>query len=223
MAIKYSSFVRPIRDRFQRKRAEWFVRVVSWQSIRSVVDVGGTPEFWKRLDNGKLVTLVNNDPGELKGAEGFIALVGDGRALDLPPASFDLAFSNSVIEHVGEYRDMEAFAAELRRVGRSYWCQTPNKWFPVETHLGTLFFHWWPPLLRIYPVVRYMTLWGLMNKPSREAASNAVANINLIGRRRIEILFPDARILTERWMGLPKSFIAVRLAEKANPVQSRPA
>lgn len=216
MADKYGRFIWRARDYFQRKRAILFLRTFSWQALGSVVDVGGTPEFWKRLGGGNRITLVNIDSRELQGAESLAVLVGDGRALEFPTASFDLAFSNSVIEHVGQSREMEAFARELRRVGKSYWCQTPNKFFPVEPHLGTLFIHWYPPLMRVYPVVRYMTLWGLMNKPSREVAAGAVANIHLIGRRRFEALFPDARILVERWLGMPKCFIAVRMGEETH-------
>jgi len=215
VANLYGRITRPLRDHFQRKRCEWFLRVVPWEALSNVVDVGGTPDFWRRLGGNKPVTLVNSDPGELRGYEGYAALVGDGRALDFPSQSFDLAYSNSVIEHVGEHGDMEAFASELRRVGKSYWCQTPNKWFPLEPHLGTLFIHWYPPLLRIYPVVRYMTLWGVLNKPSRAGAAIAIANINMIGRRRFKALFPDAKILVERWWGMSKSFIAVRLDEGA--------
>ena len=134
-------------------------------------------------------------------------MIVDGRDLPYLDKSFDLAFSNSVIEHVGGWTDMQRFASELRRVGHSYYCQTPNKWFPVEPHLGTLFLHWFPGLLNHYFVVRFMTLWGLMNRPSREQTAKSLSGIRLLSRRELESLFPGARIGAERFLGIPKSYV----------------
>jgi 2-polyprenyl-3-methyl-5-hydroxy-6-metoxy-1,4-benzoquinol methylase len=58
--------------------------------------------------------------------------------------SFDIVFSNSVIEHVGDAESQQQFAHEIARVGRAYWVQTPNRRFPVEPHLLTPFLHFLP-------------------------------------------------------------------------------
>jgi ubiquinone/menaquinone biosynthesis C-methylase UbiE len=71
----------------------------------------------------------------------YTAVLGDARRTGYPDSCFDLAFSNSVIEHVGSEADAAAFAHEMQRIGRAFYCQTPNKWFPIEPHLGTLFLH----------------------------------------------------------------------------------
>jgi hypothetical protein len=102
---------------------------------------------------------------------------------------------------------MQCFASELRRVGNSFYCQTPNKWFPVEPHLGTLFLHWWPRLLNFYFVTRYFTLWGLLNRPSRAQVKKSLAAIRLLTRRDLEQLFPGATIVTERFLLLSKSYV----------------
>lgn len=104
---------------------------------------------------------------------------------------------------------MKHFAAEQRRVGKSFYCQTPNKWFPVEPHLGTLFFHWWPRLLRFYFVTRYLTLWGLMNKPDRKQVQLSLDNIHLLTRRDLIRLFPGAQIVPERFFLFTKSYIVI--------------
>ncbi|MGH2944329.1 MAG: class I SAM-dependent methyltransferase, partial [Solirubrobacteraceae bacterium] len=60
---------------------------------------------------------------------------------------FDLAFCSSVIEHVAP-ADRAAFAAELRRVARGWYVQTPAFSFPIEPHALLPLAHWLPPALR---------------------------------------------------------------------------
>lgn len=62
------------------------------------------------------------------------AIVAAAEALPYPDASFDVVFSNEVIEHV---RDDRQFAREMVRVTASgghilLFC--PNRWYPFETH-----------------------------------------------------------------------------------------
>lgn len=54
-------------------------------------------------------------------------VVGDGTRLAFEDQSFDLVYSNSVIEHLGTWEKQQAFAAEARRVGRGYWIPTPGQ------------------------------------------------------------------------------------------------
>lgn len=207
--MKYSSITGLFRKGFLEKRLKRFRAEFPEDRCRTIIDIGGTTTIWKLLGYRSEITLVNSDPGELNDRNGYRTIVGDGRDLHFPDRSFDLAFSNSVIEHVGDWADMQRFASELQRVGRSYYCQTPNKWFPIEPHLGTLFIHWRPSLLNHYFVVRYLTLWGLLNKPSRAQAARSVSEIRLLSRRELGRLFPESRIVTERLFLLPKSYSAV--------------
>ena len=94
----------------------------------------------------------------------------------------------------------------------NFYCQTPNKWFPVEPHLGTLFLHWWPRLLRFYFVTRYLTLWGLLNRPNRLQVQKSLAGIHLLTRRDLAQLFPGATIVAERFLLLPKSYVIMSQA-----------
>lgn len=68
----------------------------------------------------------------------------DGRALPFPDASFDVVFSNAVVEHVGQEADQRRFVAECCRVGRTVFLTTPNRRFPIETHTLLPAIHWLP-------------------------------------------------------------------------------
>ena len=111
-----------------------------------VLDIGGTASIWKHIDVPLSVTCLNlHSPDKDRGCEGphkFSFLVGDGCSIpQFNPGDFDLVFSNSVIEHVGNYAKQQSFASEVLRLSTDYWIQTPHKWFPVEVHCGIPF--WW--------------------------------------------------------------------------------
>ena len=65
----------------------------------------------------------------------------DGRELPFAPASFDLVFSDAVIEHVGSINDQIKFNNEHDGVGRSWIITTPNRLFSVESHTQTILLH----------------------------------------------------------------------------------
>src|ERR1700761_7963886 len=206
--MSYSRVAMFFMERFRRRRMRLFCSAFPTPPYRTVLDVGGTLQIWRLLVVPYEVTILNQDPAELEpGNVGCV--LGDGRNLQFPDQSFDVAFSNSVIEHVGSWADMERFASELRRVGKSFYCQPPNRWFPIEPHLGTLFLHWWPPLLKLYFITRYFTLWGLLNRPSPTQVKQSLANIRLLTHRDLERLFPGATIIPERFLLLTKSWVVI--------------
>ena len=69
---------------------------------------------------------------------------GDACALPFVDQSFDVVFSNAVIEHVGDIERQRLFVAEALRVGRRVFLTTPNRWFPVELHTRLPLVHWLP-------------------------------------------------------------------------------
>ncbi|MDQ2984142.1 MAG: methyltransferase domain-containing protein [Actinomycetota bacterium] len=71
-------------------------------------------------------------------------VVADGRHLPFPDASFDIAFSNAVVEHLEDLASQRRFVHELCRVARHVFVTTPNRWFPIETHTLVPFVHWLP-------------------------------------------------------------------------------
>ncbi len=67
----------------------------------------------------------------------------DGTQLPFGDREFDIAFSNSVIEHVPPELQA-AFAAEVSRVADRYFVQTPNRYFPIEPHYQLPLFQFLP-------------------------------------------------------------------------------
>ena len=183
----------------------------------SVIDVGGTPRYWKIVPQDLLqrcnvtITIVNLPGSQLPADhEVFRYLAADGCDLNsFADRSFDIAHSNSVIEHVGDWSRMKAFASEIRRLACHYFVQTPNYWFPVEPHGMVAFFHWFPRPLRVWLLLHFKVgNWG--RSDSVDSAMLVVESARLLNRSMIEALFPDSLVLVERVLLLPKSFIAVR-------------
>lgn len=152
--------------------------------------------------------LVNLDPRCLERDRGSI--VADALACPFADEKFDFVFSNSLIEHLSTAARQKAFAAEVRRLGRNgYFVQTPNRFFPIEPH-------YLAPLVQFVPkwirpgVVRWMTPWGWLTKPTRTRCIKLCREIRLLDARDMKRLFPDAEIVRERIFGVTKSLIAIR-------------
>jgi hypothetical protein len=118
---------------------------------------------------------------------------------------FDVVFSNSVIEHVGDFADQRRMADEVQRVGRRYYVQTPNRYFPMEPHFLFPLFGVLPIPVRAF-LLRHLSL-GWYTKIGDRAESFRVArSIRLLTRRELLSLFPGAQLVRERVAGLTKSY-----------------
>lgn len=183
-----------------------FVDALGPSSRTTILDVGGTPGFW--ADTEYDITLLNlREPEALPSGMGFVE--ADATNLPYADGSFGIVFSNSMIEHLHTWERQQEAASEAMRVGERLWIQTPNKWFPVEPHFLTPFVHWLPRRLR-RALVRNLTVWGLVTRPSKEYARDVADEIRLLSERELRELFPGCRIQRESFLGLTKSLIVVR-------------
>jgi hypothetical protein len=123
-------------------------------------------------------------------------------------SSFDVVFSNSVIEHLGpRFADQKRMADEIRRVGKRYFVQTPNRYFPLEPHFLTPGFQFYPLDLRVWLVSNFNVGW-YKRIPDKAKARREVESISLLSRDGVRRLFPGGRIYAEKIAGLTKSFVA---------------
>lgn len=139
-------------------------------------------------------------------------------ALPFEDGFFDIVFCSSVIEHVTvpksevwsiwrqsefSHRAAESqkfFAAEIARVGRGFFVQTPNRNFPIESHTWLPFFGLLPRPLLILSMRITNRLW----------IKASIPDFNLLSKAEMQKLFPDARIELEKRFGMTKSLMAIR-------------
>ena len=208
-----NSDARSLATRLRRQRFQLFLSLL--QRLKGhveVLDIGGTQQFWDLMLGDAVpdirVTLLNTDHQPVS-SKRFISAAGDARSMpQFGDNSFDVVFSNSVIEHVGNYSDQRRMADEVRRVARRYFVQTPNKRFPLEPHFLFPFFQYLPLSARAWLVNKFDVGW-YRRIPDAAAARAEVESIQLLTRNQFAGLFPDARIHEEKLGGLTKSFVAI--------------
>jgi hypothetical protein len=145
--------------------------------------------------------------------------IAAGEPLPFADQSFDLVFSNAVLEHTGDRESQRKFLAEICRVGQAFFVTTPNRWFPVEHHTGV-------PLLHYLPSPIYRNI--LRNTRMRYWADEQ--NLNMLSAHSLRDVFPENAGLEVRsvsLLGLPSNLLAYgRVSASAasrNPRPGRPS
>jgi hypothetical protein len=200
-----------VQPHFRRRRMRQFIKALSPTPETRILDVGGYAHFWIGSGVKSEITVVNihhvkaTPNPDLR----ITTMQGDGCHLPFKDESFDIVFSNSVIEHLSTFARQQEFAREAQRVGRQLWIQTPARSFPIEPHLLTPLIHFLPKATQ-RRVLRNFTTWGLLSKPSPEQVDAFLAEVRLLDRKEMIDLFPDCSIIDERFLGMAKSYVAVR-------------
>jgi hypothetical protein len=213
-------------DKFRAGRDEALRGLIVAERARitgpfTILDLGGRADYWRRvgfdfLDAHDLhVICVNYTEEELYASEDqhprLTARVGDAtNMVGEADNGYHLVHSNSVVEHVGRFAAMRAFANEARRLAPAYYVQTPYFWFPIDPHWPKLpMFHWLPLSWRQKLLRRWGLGWGGPCKDIDHAMRD-LEGTTLLDWSQMTTLFPDGRIRAERIFGLPKSMIAER-------------
>jgi SAM-dependent methyltransferase len=199
-------------ETFRKKRMRLFEKFCEKiGSNLKVVDVGGTFYHWKssaEFVQSIELTLVNieKETEELPGNVKFIE--ADARNLEfMADKQFDVAYSNSVIEHFSDFEEQAKVATNIRRIANHYFVQTPNYYFPVEPHFLFPFFQMLPEGMK-KTLVKNFSLGWYEKQADDNSAAELVKSIRLLKRKELIELFPDAEIHEEKFFGMNKSFIA---------------
>lgn len=207
---------RSVASGFRRRRAALFKKLVLGPLRHpTIVDIGGTSMFWRSALSdseraGVEIVCVNLEVEEDPRPDVEVVRGDACNLAEIPDGHFDVAFSNSVIEHVGDWNRQCAMAAEVRRVARSYWVQTPNRYFPLEPHF-------------LFPAFQFLPRWakrmvarhwpfGWMKAGAPETMSEC-DRIRLLSASEMRRLFPDAELIRERVGFMTKSLVCFRRAQ----------
>jgi len=190
----------------------------------SILDLGGEwGDFLARIRNGLRAKFVIADIHEayrssVQQKYGFdFVLLEEDKPLPFGDKEFDIVISNSVIEHVTlpkkvcmakltqqewvskSLRRQQQFATEIRRVGKSYFVQTPHRNFPIETHT-------WLPFVNMLNHNQTVSLVRFTDKYWMKQCG--YVDWNLLKPAQMQALFPEAKLYIESFLGIPKSIIA---------------
>ena len=211
MKVIYEVY-RPFLVHFRRKRLKWMYATMGITAASRVLDVGGDMFTWQlaALENLPLprLTILNvlAPPPDLPPQVTWV--IADGAELPFADQAFETVVSNSVVEHLSTWDRQTCFAREVRRVGRRVFVQTPNRRFFVEPHLITPFVHWTPKRVQ-RQLLRWCTIWGLIGRPTPAECDGFLSEVRLLTRGELQTLFPNLRVVGEKFCGWAKSLIAV--------------
>jgi SAM-dependent methyltransferase len=181
----------PFAARARRRRLEQFLRLAGVGLETRILDVGcggfGLRALLPEFD------ITGVDVVERPEYQGPFVCADATRHLPFGEGEFDIAYANSVIEHIPP-ASRPTFASELRRVARGWYVQTPAMAFPIEPHALLPAAHWLPREVRR----RY---WRL-------GAGGDPDEVQLLRRRELEFLFGPA--IRERFGPLTKSWVCVK-------------
>lgn len=180
----------PLAARARARRHEHFFALTGAHQGARILDVGCGALGLRALEPDLDITGV--DLQAQAAYPGTFVCADAAAGLPFDSGEFDLVYCSSVIEHVAPER-RASFAAEIRRVGRGWFVQTPAYSFPIEPHSLLPAAHWLPLALR-------RPYWRL-------GSAGGWEEISLLRRGELERLFGPA--LPERFGPLVKSWVAI--------------
>jgi 2-polyprenyl-3-methyl-5-hydroxy-6-metoxy-1,4-benzoquinol methylase len=199
-------------NKFRSKRFAYFEHLF-WKAFSgkekiNILDLGGTQDFWKDRsllqDKNITITLLNLQ-AEPVSHPSLKSMGGDATHLPLfEDQSFDLVFSNSVIEHLYTFENQRKMASEIRRLGKKYFVQTPNKYFFIEPHYALPLMQFLPSSL-VYSILTRTKL-SRMQRWDPQYAKAYLEEIRLLSQKEMKQLFPEGQIYCEKFLGMNKSF-----------------
>lgn len=212
----------------REKRAEIFRRQFQFDGETRILDVGSENganiNFVLHGANVKPENVFIADIDQIaieSGKKNFgfqPILLDESGKLPFDDNFFEIVYCSSVIEHVTvgkdeiweltdgkQFRELalakqKTFAEEIRRVGKKYFVQTPNRNFIIESHS-------WLPFVGSFPRSLFVKVIKFSN---RFWIKKTIPDYNLLDKKELKKLFPDSEILSEKKFGMIKSIIAIK-------------
>jgi len=193
--------------KFRKRRFDLFIALLGITKGTKILDVGGTEDIWLNTGFENNVTIINIKIPPKK-LDKFTYFTIDACKMDLfADNQFEIAFSNSVIEHVGDYEKQKMFAREIQRVSQKYWVQTPYKHFPIEPHFLFPLFQYFPANIKNFVGLN----WPYSHlKKNNEDILDEVSRLRLLTCNEMQNLFPNSHLIKEKYFGVTKSLIVYR-------------
>jgi len=203
-------------SKFRRKRFNIFQIYIAKVGLTNpkILDVGGTEDYWNKINlifGTNFQPIINNISKDELDQGNFSVIVDDCKSLSsIKDNTFDIAYSNSVIEHLSTFEEQQEMADNLKRVSKYYFVQTPAFIFPFEPHFLFPFFHWLPRRIKIWLILHFSLGWfkKCTNKIDAELLVNS---IRILKKRELKILFKDAALIKEKFLMMSKSYIITNM------------
>lgn len=143
----------------RNKKWRLFQEKFSFDKNTKVLDVGfNNEEYFSDIENYleknypylKNVTALGIQESNefIKRYPDVKTVVYDGIDFPFPDKSFDICWSNAVLEHVGDFDRQVYFMKEIARVSKTFFITTPNRLFPIEVHTKVPLLHYLPVFWR---------------------------------------------------------------------------
>ena len=207
------------RSRLRKKRIKYLLgfmeKVINAEKKKeiSICDIGGNYFYWSIFPFEKFpgitfnITLVNIEEYKIFKEVvipnvNFSSLIADACNMNtIKDKQFDIAHSNSVIEHVGNWNRIKMMANEVNRIAKYYFIQTPNYGFPVEPHYVLPFVHWLPRTMQTKVLMKVKHF-------DFDKATKGFEDNRMLTKKEFWFLFKGSDFIIERFYLFPKSLIA---------------
>ncbi len=199
----------------RRLRRELFQRLVRVSPEWRILDIGCGESFrspWFESSSNLVGIDIRQVDVSTKPYERFVC--GNACELPFPNNSFDLVYSNSLIEHLPTRKHQRQFACEVSRVGRYFWVQTPDTGFPVDPHYLVPFFQHVPEKWQRPLADRLSGSWllgGYYITRGWNVSDYRFETVLGLNGPRLLALFPGAALLRQRFLGLSQSIVVAKL------------
>lgn len=209
----FESLAYAISARSRQKKYAQFLSCLQPAQDTSILDIGVNTQEYSMTDNflekhyphpENITVVATGDLEPFKRHYPHIRSVqADGRTLPFGDDSFDIAYSNAVIEHIGDADEQLRFLRECFRVSRAGFLTTPNRLFPIEVHTRLPLLHL---LLSRERFDRFLRLIG-----KGWAAGDYM---HLLSEKELETLLSQTGIaeytlIKNRFLGFPMTFTVV--------------